>query len=84
MKDSVTFHCAFEDDEGLYVDPKELTEDEAIAVAVVRNKAERDRLKGKKPDAVWFVVEATTSYRVVARPETGTKKVVRRRPMKKK
>jgi len=83
MKESVTFHCAFEDTEGWYIDSVEFTEEKAIEEAVARNVAERDRLKKSKgkPDAVWVVVQANTTYNVVARPMPPTKprKVVRRR-----
>lgn len=85
MKEEVTFHCGFEDSEGWFVDPKVFSETDAIAEAVARNVVERERLKGKKkPDAVWVVVKAQTTYSVVANPGISTKpkKVVKRRPLK--
>jgi hypothetical protein len=87
MRKTVTHHCAFEDSEGWFVDPKEFSETEAVQEAVARNVQERGRLKGrKKPDAVWVVVKAETTYSVVANPGISTKptKKVVRRPLKKK
>ena len=78
----VSFHCAFEDTEGLFVDPQEFYEEQdAIDESWNRNIKERNRLKGTRaPDAVWFVVKATTNYSVVARSvPTATRKVVRRK-----
>ncbi|WP_344543100.1 hypothetical protein, partial [Streptomyces levis] len=69
MKDAVTYHCAFEDNEGWFIDPKEFDDNAAAWVeATGRNAAEAKRLKGKKPDAVWIVVKAFTTYSVVANP----------------
>lgn len=76
----VRYVAVFELDEGeLFLDDEEFESDQEAQIrAIALNNNERERLGGREPDTVWFVVKSTTRFTDAFKPPRKRKIVAKK------